>query len=206
MNSSSGERNPVERLAEDFLDRKRRGERPTLQDYLDRHPELAGEIRDLFPALLMMEDLGESAGGTTGSLAAGGVAVAARLERLGGYRILREIGRGGGGGGYEARQGALRRGAGLEGPSARSARGPQAGAAVRARGEGRGAAAPHQYRSGLRRGLPGWTPLLRDAVHRRAGPGRRPGGPAALAAGAVGGRARAALWRRGGGRGAGPDG
>src|SRR5262249_31130029 len=58
MSTSSDERNPVELLAEDFLDRKRRGEHPTLQDYLERHPELAEEIRDLFPALLMMEDLG----------------------------------------------------------------------------------------------------------------------------------------------------
>src|SRR6516162_8828707 len=82
MSSSSGERNPVERLAEEFLDRKRRGEQPTLREYLDRHPELAEEIRDLFPALLMMEDLGEGSGGTTGSLAADdGVAVVARLER-----------------------------------------------------------------------------------------------------------------------------
>jgi len=95
MKTSSGERNPVELLAEEFLDRKRRGERPTLQDYLERYPDLAEEIRDLFPALLMVEDLGESSGGTTGSLAADGAATGTRLERLGDYRILREVGRGG---------------------------------------------------------------------------------------------------------------
>ena len=70
MNSSSDERNPVELLAEEFLDRKRRGEKPTLGEYIERHPDLADRIRMLFPALLMMEDLGESSGGTTGSLAA----------------------------------------------------------------------------------------------------------------------------------------
>jgi eukaryotic-like serine/threonine-protein kinase len=96
MNTSSDARNPVELLAEEFLDRKRRGEQPTLQEYLDRHPDLAEEIRDLFPALLMMEDLGESSGGTTGSLATdNGAAIGLRLQRLGDYRILREIGRGG---------------------------------------------------------------------------------------------------------------
>ena len=70
MNNSSDARNPVQLLAEDFLDRKRRGERPTLREYLERHPELAEEIRDLFPALLMMEDLGASSDAPTGSLAA----------------------------------------------------------------------------------------------------------------------------------------
>jgi WD40 repeat protein/serine/threonine protein kinase len=105
--SSTSDRNPVEALAEEFLERKRRGERPTLDDYCQRYPELAGEIRDLFPLLLRMEDLGADSGGaTTGGEAARG---SAPLERLGDFRILREVGRGGMGVVYEAEQESLGR-------------------------------------------------------------------------------------------------
>jgi hypothetical protein len=90
MNPASDERNPVEILAEEFLDRKRRSEQPTPEEYAQRYPNLAERIHTLFPALLMMEDLGESSATTTGALAAGSAAVAGvALQRLGDYRILR---------------------------------------------------------------------------------------------------------------------
>ena len=46
-------------LAEEFAERFRRGERPSLQEYVDRYPELADEIRELFPALVEVEQAEE---------------------------------------------------------------------------------------------------------------------------------------------------
>jgi hypothetical protein len=51
-------RNPVEELAEEFLARYRRGERPPLSEYTQKHPELADEIREFFPALVLIEEAG----------------------------------------------------------------------------------------------------------------------------------------------------
>src|SRR6516164_7815283 len=88
MSSSSNERGPVGLLADEFLTRCKGGERPTSQEYCDRHPELAGEIRDVFEALLMVEDLrpgtDEASGSASESVQVGGK----RLEQVGDYRIL----------------------------------------------------------------------------------------------------------------------
>ena len=53
--SSSGKYALLDQLADEFADRCRRGEHPSLQEYLDRYPELAPKIRELFPAMVEVE-------------------------------------------------------------------------------------------------------------------------------------------------------
>ena len=110
--TTHGDRNPVEALAEEFLDRKRRGEPVTPEEYAADHHDLAEEILAVFPALLLMEDLGASSGGSTGSgsrTPAGGSPIGGASGRLGDFRLLREVGRGGMGIVYEAWDESLRR-------------------------------------------------------------------------------------------------
>src|ERR1700732_4090721 len=88
-------------LADEFAERYRRGERPSLQEYIDRHPELADDIREFFPTLMEMEQAKDDCQHVPEGLVASPLPP---LERLGDFRILREVGRGGMGVVYEAQQ------------------------------------------------------------------------------------------------------
>ena len=94
-------------LMDEFLLRKRRGEWPSLTEFVNRHPDLEEEIRELFPAVALMEHVegSESTRKPPGAVTPGGQ----QLQRLGDYRIIREIGRGGMGVVYEAIQESLGR-------------------------------------------------------------------------------------------------
>jgi serine/threonine protein kinase len=103
------DRDTVEKLADAFVARYRSGERPSIDEFVGRYPELAGELRGLLNAVVMLEQqAAQSAERLT--LAAGGVAAADKVPRqIGDFLIVREIARGGMGIVYEAAQQSLDR-------------------------------------------------------------------------------------------------
>ena len=79
-----------DQLAEEFAGRYRRGERPSLQAYIDRCPEMGDAIRELFPGSLSRWTIAEE-----------GVRPSARRNcppsyavpayQIGDYRVIREV-------------------------------------------------------------------------------------------------------------------
>jgi len=108
MSDSSADRDPLDRLAEEFVARHRAGERPSLTEYADRLPDRAAEIHDLFPALVELEQLKPVSSERTGDYAPPATDLG-HPGRVGEYRILRLVGRGGMGAVYEAVQESLGR-------------------------------------------------------------------------------------------------
>ena len=181
MSEPSADRDPFEVVAESFLARFRAGQRPSIEEYAARHPELADQIRELLPALVMVEqDLTVDRDPARAGRGRPASPSAFKEWRLGDYRILREVGRGGMGVVYEAEQVCLGRRVALKVLPGHVAGDRQA--LERFRREAKAAARLHHTNivPVFEVGRDGEVGLLRDAVH--PGPGARPdhrGAPAA---------------------------
>lgn len=106
MSEETDSRVPVEVLAEEYLQRRQNGERVTIEDYATSHPEIADDIRDVFPALEALNSLTTDWKRGVQDLERQGPELP---FQLGDYLLEREIGRGGMGIVYEAQNTNLQR-------------------------------------------------------------------------------------------------
>src|SRR5436309_14105955 len=93
LNPSSAD--PFGQIADEFVEAFREGKRPSVEEFAQRYPAQADEIRDMLPALVLMEKAkaADDASGAGGKAA--GTAAVPFLRHLVDYQILREVGRGG---------------------------------------------------------------------------------------------------------------
>ncbi|MCU0719594.1 MAG: serine/threonine protein kinase [Pirellula sp.] len=96
-------RHPVEVLADEFAERIRRGESPSIDQYVSQYPEWASVIRQVFEPIAIVEKISAQRQPVAGKQRQ------AVPSQLGDFRIIREIGRGGMGVVYESVQISLQR-------------------------------------------------------------------------------------------------
>ncbi len=111
QSENSGDRHPVEIIAEEFSTRLRSGETPTIEEYATRYPEHAELLRSVLPSIALVERVSitdEQQRKRSDSQPRLATAAGAP-QSLGDFDIVREIGRGGMGVVFEAVQRSLNR-------------------------------------------------------------------------------------------------
>lgn len=103
----NSDRDPVDIAADEFVERYRNGEYPSVTEYVQRFPAQAEELKELLPAVAMMEQLKRKEESRIDSFER--QSAISGLQQLGDFRIIREIGHGGMGVVYEAEQESLGR-------------------------------------------------------------------------------------------------
>lgn len=103
---ASSARDPLDLLIERFLELHRAGEPVTPETFAEQHPEHEQQLLDLLPTLLALEDVKRERASSGSSQQRVSLP---KLERLGDFRIDRELGRGGMGVVFEAVQESLDR-------------------------------------------------------------------------------------------------
>ncbi|HLX59987.1 MAG TPA: protein kinase [Planctomycetota bacterium] len=103
MNDETTELNPLDALVEEFSSKLRSGSAPSVEDFAREHPKQAGELRDLLPAVVAMEQLKQR------RRSGQPIHAPAMPDHIGDFQIVRELGRGGMGIVYEALERTLNR-------------------------------------------------------------------------------------------------
>src|SRR5437867_7833182 len=85
---------PFGQIADEFVEAFRQGKRPSVEEFAQRYPEHADEIREMLPALVLMEKAKAADDSPGQQRQAKASATAVPLQQLGDYQILREVGRG----------------------------------------------------------------------------------------------------------------
>jgi serine/threonine protein kinase/WD40 repeat protein len=94
----------LERIVEAAIARLERGEPVDFDALVAAHPEYAGKVRELLPAIEMLVHLGAARVEAMEESIAEGLALACSHRQLGDFRLIRELGRGGMGTVFEAEQ------------------------------------------------------------------------------------------------------